>query len=256
MAFGLARFGAWSARNGYWDFVANATRTLAELGLRTCSDVLSPRRAVVCNLCGWAGRRFYRNTGPGYDEVNSICPGCLASDRYRSLLELLRNKTSVFEPGNRVLEVAPLRSLETIFRVSPGVDYTSFDIERNAMERGDITRMRYETDSVDWFICFHVLEHIPDELTALDEIHRVLRAGGSAVFQVPVDWHVACTREYGAADPRDVGHVRRHGRDFGQRIAEHGFAVDQITPASHLTSRLISRAGLSPEPIFVATAIK
>jgi SAM-dependent methyltransferase len=256
MAFGLTRFGTWSARLGYWDFVANAARTLAELVVRTCSDAVWPRHAVVCNFCGWAGRHFYRNTGPGYDEANSICPGCLASDRYRSLFELLRNKTSAFESGSRVVEVAPLRSLETIFRVSPGVDYTSFDIEQRAMERGDITNMRYETDSVDWFICFHVLEHLPDEATALDEIHRVLRAGGSAVFQVPVDWDAASTREYGAPDPRDVGHVRRHGRDFGQRIAEHGFAVDQITAGSYLSSRLIFQAGLSPEPIYVARAIK
>ena len=38
------------------------------------------------------------------------------------------------------------------------------------MEWGDITAMRYADRSVDWFICFHVLEHIPDEGAALAEI--------------------------------------------------------------------------------------
>jgi hypothetical protein len=84
----------------------------------------------------------------------------------------------------------------------------------------------------------------------------VLRPGGSALFQVPVDWQAACTREYPAPDPRDVGHVRRHGRDFGQRLARHGFAIDQIVPGLDVSPRLVARAGLSPEPIFLATAIK
>jgi SAM-dependent methyltransferase len=256
MAVGLVRFAARSAGNGYWDFTGNAIRSLADLAARSAADVLAGQDVVACNLCGWTGRGFYRNTGPGYDELNSVCPGCLASDRYRSLFAVLRERTTAFTAGSRVVEVAPLRSLETIFLNSSGVDYTSFDIERHAMEQGDITAMRYADSSVDWFICFHVLEHIPDETAALDEIHRVLRPGGSALFQVPVDWQAACTREYPAPDPRDVGHVRRHGRDFGPRLAQHGFAIDQLVPGLEVSPRLVARAGLSPEPIFLATAIK
>jgi SAM-dependent methyltransferase len=256
MAVGLVRFAAWSARNGYWDFTSNAIHSFADLIGRSAADLLTPRAVVTCNLCGWTGRTFYRNTGAGYDELNSVCPGCLASDRYRSLYAILRDRTTAFAPGNRVVEVAPLRSLETIFLNSAGVDYTSFDIERRAMEQGDITAMRYADSSVDWFICFHVLEHIPNEGAALAEIHRVLRAGGSALFQVPVDWHAESTRDYPAPDPRDVGHVRRHGRDFGERLARHGFAVDQVEPAHAFSDEVVAQAGLSTEPIFLATAVK
>ncbi len=256
MAVGLVRFAAWSARNRYWDFTGHAIRSFADLTGRSAADVFARRSVVSCNLCGWGGRSFYRNTGPGYDELNSVCPGCLASDRYRSLFAVMRDRTTAFAPGSRVIEVAPLLSLQTLFLNSPGVDYTSFDIERHAMERGDITAMRYADRSVDWFICFHVLEHIPDDGAALAEIHRVLRAGGAALFQVPVDWQAPSTREYPAPDPRDVGHVRRYGRDFGERLTRHGFAVEQVDPGHAVSARLTAQAGLSAEPIFVATAVK
>jgi SAM-dependent methyltransferase len=222
----------------------------------TAADTFSSADRVECNMCGWSGKHFYPNTGPGYYERHSMCPGCRASDRYRSLYEVLRRHTSAFEADSRVVEVAPLRSLEQIFLSYPDVNYVSFDIERHAMERGDITHMQYSDDSVDWFICFHVLEHISQEEAALDEIHRVLRPGGSALFQVPIDWEASCTREYGAPDPRDVNHVRRHGRDFSQRIVDRGFAVEQIDIVDCLGSDVTSRAGLSLEPIFRAKAIK
>ena len=254
MAVGLVRFAAWSARNRHWDFTGQAIRSFADLTGRSAADVFARKPIVSCNLCGWTGRSFYRNTGPGYDEFSSVCPGCLASDRYRSLFAVLRDRTTAFAPGSRVIEVAPLLSLQTLFLNSPGVDYTSFDIERHAMEQGDITAMRYADRSVDWFICFHVLEHIPDDGAALAEIHRVLRAGGAALFQVPVDWQAPSTREYPAPDPRDVGHVRRYGSDFGERLTRHGFAVEQVAP--DVSGRMIARAGLSAEPIFVATAVK
>ena len=126
MAAGLARFAAWSAWNRYWDFTGQAIRSFADLSGRSVADVLARKSVVVCNLCGWTGRSFYRNTGPGYDELNSVCPGCLASDRYRSLFAVLRDRTTAFAPGSRVIEVAPLLSLQTIFLNSPSVDYTSF----------------------------------------------------------------------------------------------------------------------------------
>lgn len=256
LAYRFIRFAYKSAHPGYWDFAGNAVRSFVDLVLLTASDTLLRHDKVTCNLCGWSGGRFYPNTGPGYDERDCICPGCMASDRYRSLFEVLRRHTSAFRAGSRVVEVAPLRSLERMFLAHSELNYTSFDIERHAMEIGDITNMHYDDSSVDWFICFHVLEHIMDEVAALDEIRRVLRPGGSAVFQVPIDWEAPSTREYGAPDPRDVNHVRRYGLDFARRVAVRGFSVNGIDLVDSFGPSLISRAGLSPEPIFVASVIK
>jgi hypothetical protein len=72
------------------------------------------------------------------------------------------------------------------------------------------------------------------------------------VLQVPIDWHVESTVEYPGPNPRDVGHVRRHGRDFAQRVASRGFEVQAITASSVLGREPFSRHGLSDEPIFIA----
>jgi N-acetylglucosaminyl-diphospho-decaprenol L-rhamnosyltransferase len=240
-----------SVRSGDRDFVREGVASLVRIPLLTMTDLFGPD-IRECNICGWTGRSFYPNTGPGYHETATFCPGCSCQDRHRSLLALLVATTSLFTPGTRVVEVAPMRRFESLLQSQPGIDYTSFDLVRHAMEQGDITAMRFPTDSVDYFICFHVLEHIPAEHLALAEIRRVLKPGGVAVLQVPVDWHVPATREYPAPDPRDVGHVRRHGADFPERIASVGFDVVGRSVLDVFDPSTVARFGMSPEPIFFA----
>ena len=59
--------------------------------------------------------------------------------------------------------------------------------------------------------------------------------------------------EYSCADPRDVGHVKRYGRDFAQRISLAGFEVSEVSVTEFMTEREIERFGLSRESIFFAT---
>lgn len=49
----------------------------------------------------------------------------------------------------------------------------------------DITGLPFGDDCFDLVICSEVLEHIPDERTAMREIIRVLRPGGNLVVSVP-----------------------------------------------------------------------
>jgi SAM-dependent methyltransferase len=50
---------------------------------------------------------------------------------------------------------------------------------------GDITRLPFADDSFDVVICSEVLEHIPDEAKAIEEIARVLKPGETLVVSVP-----------------------------------------------------------------------
>jgi len=242
-----------STRSGDFDFVHEGVESLARMPLLAIHELVGSH-VRECNVCGWTGSSFFPNTGPGYHELTTICPGCMCQDRHRSLLALLLATTTLFTPGTRIVEVAPMRGFESLLLSQQGLDYTSFDLERHAMENGDITAMRFATDSVDYFICFHVLEHIPDERLALAEIRRILKPGGVAVIQVPVDWDVSATREYPAPNPRDVGHVRRHGADFPERIASAGFDVAGRSVIDVFDPAIIERFGMSTEPIFFASA--
>lgn len=252
MTYRLLRHITRSARSGDRDFVYQGAASLARMPLLMVRDLVEPDLRE-CNVCGWTGRSFYPNTGPGYHERATACPGCSCQDRHRSLLALLVATTTLFTPGTRVIEVAPMRGFESLLKLQRDINYTSFDLARHAMERGDITAMRYPSASADYFICFHVLEHIPDERRALAEIRRVLKPGGVAVLQVPVDWDAPTTREYSAPDPRDVGHVRRHGADFPEHIASAGFDVTGRSVLNVFDPATVSRFGMSPEPIFFAS---
>lgn len=241
-----------SARSRDWDFVLNAGRALVALVRLSVVDLVSRADERECNICGWRGRQFYPNTGPGYDDYETTCPGCRGIDRHRSLLALLTSRSDFFAVGSRVIEVAPMRGFEALCLAQPGVHYTSFDLVRHALEVGDITDMRYGAATADYFVCFHVLEHIPAEHDALAEIRRVLKPGGTAVFQVPIDWESGSTIEYGGPDPRDVGHVRRYGRNFGEVISAVGFDVEAVDVTETYDAETIDRFGLSQEPIYFA----
>lgn len=80
-----------------------------------------------------------------------------------------------------------------------------------AAVNGDGTRLPFGDGAFDRIIASEVMEHVPDDLAALDELARVLRAGGSIAITVPawlpekVCW--ALSSEYHA--PAVVGgHVR------------------------------------------------
>lgn len=251
IAFRLVRHIVRSAKAGYWDFVTQGLQTLCTVPVLMATAPVRPS-VYECNVCRWSGSRFYPNTGPGYHEPDTMCPGCLSQDRHRSLLALLASQTTFFQAGTRIVEVAPMRGFEAFVRRQPHLVYTSLDLERRAMERGDITQMRFGDSTVDYFLCFHVPEHVTDHHAALREIRRVLAPGGTAVFQVPLDWDSETTVEYGAPDPRDVGHVRRYGRDFDAILASYGFDIQSLSVVDHFSLESIHRWGLSPEPIFFA----
>lgn len=252
LAYRWARFALQSLASGDFDFVGNALASEVRLVGYAVQDALWRSDRVRCNLCGWHGNRFYPNTGPGYHERDTICPGCRCQDRHRALVAVLRHSTRFFEDGVPVVEVAPMMRFQEFTLANKPTGYVSFDIERFAMERGDITAMRYPDNSQDYFLALHVLEHIPDEARALSEIRRVLKPGGAAVLQVPVDWSVPVGYEYARPDPREVGHVRRYGQDFGRHIATHGFEVEPVGVGDFLDDRSIARYGLSREPFFLA----
>jgi SAM-dependent methyltransferase len=76
---------------------------------------------------------------------------------------------------------------------------------------GDATRLPFPDDTFDRIIASEVMEHIPDDLAALDELVRVLRPGGVIAVTIPaqlpekVCWMLS--DEY-YAPKAEGGHVR------------------------------------------------
>jgi SAM-dependent methyltransferase len=77
--------------------------------------------------------------------------------------------------------------------------------------RGDATRLPFADNTFDCVVTSEVLEHIQDDVTAISELHRVLKPGGSLGVTVPTWWpekiNWMLSDEYHA--PKSVGgHVR------------------------------------------------
>jgi SAM-dependent methyltransferase len=235
--------------------MGDALAALVHLAAKTVLDLGGFGQKVECHICGWHGRGFYPDVGSGYFNLDTSCPRCHCIARYRSLAVILDRETGFFSPDKAVIEVAPVRSFQAycLWR-KQSRNYVSFDLENFGMEKGDMTAMRYPSQSCDYFLCFHVLEHIPDEAAAIREIFRVLRPGGQAILQVPVDYSLDETVEYGKPNPFETDHVRRYSASgFSKSLTTQGFHVRIVTIADGVSDSNLQRYGFDAQPVYIAT---
>ena len=211
-------------------------------------------RRVECPCCGGRFRRWV--VLPEYAETERECYGCGAYARHRLLWLYLTRETGLGDAPLRLLHVAPSDPMYAArLRELPGVDYVSADLDDpTAMERWDVTAIPHPDESFDAILCSHVLEHVRDDRRAMAELHRVLRAGGWAVIQSPVDWSRDATYEDEAADPEAVfgqaDHVRFYGRDYDDRLRAAGFEVTVEPYVERFSAEERERHGLDPvEPV-------
>lgn len=135
----------------------------------------------------------------------------------------------------------------------PNLDYISADLNRSsAMVQMDVCDIPYEDNHFDVILCSHVLEHIADDQRAMGELFRVLKPGGWAILQSPVDSGRARTFE----DPNIVtpedrervfghsDHVRIYGHDYKDRLDQAGFTVQLDEYGRDLGAEAIRRYSL------------
>jgi len=101
--------------------------------------------------------------------------------------------------GSAILEVAPGPGFLAIELAKRGFSVTGLDISKSFVEiagrnardagvtiafrRGDVARMPFADNSFDFIVCVAAFKNFPDPVAALDEMHRVLRPGGSASIE-------------------------------------------------------------------------
>src|SRR3954470_12538178 len=213
---------------------------------------------VECPCCGSRFRRFRGFHGP-----NRLCWHCGALERHRSLWLFLDRRPDLTRPGISVLHVAPEQVLRNRFVRVPGVRYIGGDLNAEyGPERIDVTDLKFADESFDLIMCNHVLEHVPDDRRAMNELARVLKRGGAAILQVPDVVAQVTDEDPSAVDAQvrlqrfgQVDHVRRYGWDYVDRLREAGFSVEVERPETYLAGDEIERHRLrkmsAVEPIFV-----
>jgi SAM-dependent methyltransferase len=138
----------------------------------------------------------------------------------------------------------PARYLRLDF--DPSADNRTVDV------RASMTELPLAAGSVDLALCYHVLEHIPDDAAAMAELARVLSDGGLALVQVPwrpdrlTDEDPSAGEAERLARFGQADHVRWYGADFEARLHRAGLTWLRVTPLEVLGPDAVEAFRLSP----------
>lgn len=202
-------------------------------------------RCPVCRSRIEAYRPFRGRTG-------ARCPRCGSLERHRHLWLFLKRETDLFDGPRRLLHIAPERSLEPSLRALSAIEYVAGDLNpsKPGHLRVDVTSIDFPDDHFDALLCYHVLEHVPEDRLAMRELLRVLRPGGWGIIQVPIEGE-RTDEDPSVTDPEERlrrfnqrNHVRLYGRDFYERLGEEGFDVEVVEFRDQIAPRLRERYGL------------
>lgn len=209
-------------------------------------------REKYCNICGY---RFAKFNLFGNSPREAQCPICGSLERHRHLYIHIASIYPFLEEKS-ILHFAPELMFKKIFSDS-GANYYDADIAPGrATHQVDITNITFNDKEFDYIFCIHVLEHIPNDIKAMQELYRVLKPGGAGFLAVPLgnefleDTTVTDPegrlRLYGQCD-----HVRIYTLDeFCNRLKSVGFNTDLISRPNNFPAPLLD-ANLG-DPIVIA----
>lgn len=188
---------------------------------------------VECSVCGKHYKKFLPY-GYVHSRENALCPNCLSLERHRLLWLYLQKKTQVFSSNLSFLHIAPELCFISRFRNTKNIDYTTADLESPwADVHLNVEEMPLETESFDFVMANHILEHVDNLDKALSEIYRVLKKGGFAILLSPINPKRTTTYEDKTiTDPLErekhfgqKDHVREFGMDYAQVLKKEGVEV-------------------------------
>ena len=192
--------------------------------------------------------------GYGNQRENVLSPSTLSLERHRLLWLYLKNETDFFSKPLKVLHFAPEQAFYKRFRNLSNLDYTTTDLNSPLADvKADICDLPFENESFDFILCNHVLEHIPDDTKAMQELYRILKPGGTAILQIPQELdRVKTFQDDSITDPKErakifgqYDHVRVYGRDYFDKLRSIGFKVDEVDYTSELNKAEIDQYRLA-----------
>ena len=268
-------------RNGLRWRVEESRDALSTLWVKIRVALMGPYR---CSACGQAVSRFnplpsfyleqQKKHGRTHLKIHGetcnyraySCPHCGASDRDRLYALYLTPWMLARAQGAEtvLVDFAPAKSLSVFIRDfirlnRVNLRYITSDLFMAGVEvKADICDMPvFQADSVDFFICSHVLEHEADDIKAMAELYRILKPGGQGILMVPINLKAVEIDE----DPSvtDIGerwrrfgqddHVREYSKNgFLARLHEAGFVVRSYG-AKHFGRSSLWRCGISPQSV-------
>ena len=202
------------------------------------------------------GSNFRKFLPYGYENQreNVLSPSTLSLERHRLLWLYLKNETGFFKNNLKVLHFAPEQAFYKRFRNMSNLNYTTTDLNSPLADvKADICDLPFQDNTYDFILCNHVLEHIPNDTKAMQELYRILKPGGTAILQIPQDLKRETTFEDNTITSRkerarifgQYDHVRIYGRDFFDKLRGIGFKVEEVNYSSKLSASEIDKYRIS-----------
>ena len=188
--------------------------------------------------------------GYGKQRNNVLSPSTLSLERHRLLWLYLKNETSFFTSSLKVLHFAPEQAFYKRFKKLKNLDYTTTDLNSPLADvKADICNLPFEDNSYDVILCNHVLEHIPDDTKAMQELYRIMKPNGWGIFQIPQDLsrektfedHTITDKKERAKIFGQYDHVRIYGKDYFDKLRSIGFIVKEVDYTSTFSETEIEK---------------
>ncbi|MFT4983617.1 MAG: SAM-dependent methyltransferase [Flavobacterium sp.] len=190
--------------------------------------------------------------GYGTQRNNVLSPSTLSLERHRLLWLFLNEESDFFTSTvtKKVLHFAPEQAFYKLFRNQKNLDYTTTDLLSPLADvKADICNLPFEDNQYDVILCNHVLEHIPDDTKAMQELYRVLKPGGMAILQIPQELSRAVTfSDDTITDQKErakifgqYDHVRIYGRDYFDKLRSIGFKVIEEDYTNKIAPKMVEK---------------
>jgi SAM-dependent methyltransferase len=236
------------------DDCLNGLRMTLTLDINLSSQIVK-EETNFCPICGKDGvfKPFGIKPRP-----RAQCPNCRSVERHRELWLYLKQKTDWFtKPDLSFLHIAAEACFLNVFKQTFKNYITADLLNPNAMVKMDIQDIQYPAESFDIIMCNHVLEHVPDDIKAMQEFFRVLKKGGEAILLVPIFplekiyEDAAITTPEGRLEAFGQGdHLRKYGHDYPDRLRSVGFIVKETHAREFLSENETKRMGITNEAIY------
>ena len=131
-----------------------------------------------CNICEFKMRKFITSK-----NGLMICPKCGSLSRTRQLWEVINTEVK----NKVILHFSPTLALKHKLEQSDASNYVSTDYEGEfeADKTLNIEAIDEPDTSFDIAICYHVLEHVNNDIKAMSELYRILKPNGICYIQTP-----------------------------------------------------------------------
>ena len=223
-----------------------------EFPLRKVYALLYAGDKVFCVVC----EKHFSKFQP-INNNDSLCMHCGSIPRQRLLMTVLKKNNLIHK---KTLHFSPNRFFaHKMHSLNHNYFSTDFNATSDTDFHYDITQLNVADNSYDLIICYHVLEHIVEDLNAMSELYRILSKNGILICQVPFSQNGETIEDETITSPSErlkkfgqEDHVRIYGiQEFTARLSSAGFNIKTKKSSEIADLETMKKHGLNPKEVVI-----